>query len=285
MKSSEFTHLESVDLSIATRSVPPASAGGINRQLRGNHPKRTLADDEVHVWRVPLDQNPERTASALQVLSSDERETAARYHFDKDRNQFVQARAALRLILGEYLNVDPRGLEFNYGPQGKPALANHFDDDLRFNLSRRDGLALIAITRGREIGVDVELQLNDIPFFEVAAVSFSAAESRALSDLPKPLRTRGFFNCWTRKEAFVKACGNGLSFPLKQFDVSLAPGEPASLLEVRTEDSHTDEALRWTLHDVAVDENYCAALVVEGSNCKVSFRNWEWPELVDACQG
>ena len=222
-----------------------------------------------------------------QVLSPDERENAARFRFDKDKNQFVQARAALRFILSEYLNVDPacsfanpasfanpRTLEFSYGPQGKPALANrHADYSLRFNLSRREGLALIAVARGRKIGVDVELVNADLPVFEIAATSFSEAELATLRNLPEDLHVQAFFNCWTRKEAYVKARGEGLSFPLKQFDVSLAPGTAAKLIHVR---GSLDEVDRWTVQEIPVGEDYVAALAAEGTNLNVKFRDWDW---------
>ncbi len=252
-----------------------------------------LPDDHVHIWRVPLNQSSERTALSLEVLSPDEREKAARFRFDKDRNQFVQARAALRTILSEYLNVPPQNLEFSYGTHGKPALANgHASSNLRFNLSRRAGLALIAVTRGRELGVDVELVRADVPFFEIADVSFSSAESATLHSLPESLRVAGFYNCWTRKEAYVKARGEGLSFPLKQFDVSLTPGEPPMLLNVRDDilslhddmppvhdkvvsiRDDVDEVDRWTLQELPVGENYVAALAVEGTNLNVTCRDW-----------
>jgi 4'-phosphopantetheinyl transferase len=208
------------------------------------------------------------------VLSPDEREKAARFYFDKDRRQFVQARAALRFILSDYLQVDPQTLEFSYGPQGKPALANeHVDNDLRFNLSRREGLALIALTRGREIGVDLELVSADLPVFEIAETAFSEAELATLRNLPEDLQVAGFFNCWTRKEAYVKARSEGLSFPLRQFDVSLTPGEPAMLLNVH---DYVDKVDRWTLQDVPVGDSYVAALAVEGTNLNVTFRDWNW---------
>ena len=239
-------------------------------------PKRSadLPDNDVHVWSVPLNQNPERTALSLEVLSPDEQEKAARFHFGKHRNQFIQARAALRLILSEYLSVRPQDLEFSYGPQGKPALANeHADSSLRFNLSRREGLALVAVTRGREIGVDVELIHADLPAFEIAEISFSEAELTTLHGLPEGMRTTGFYNCWTRKEAYVKARGAGLSFPLKHFDVSLTPGAAAMLLNVR---DNVDEVDRWTLQEIPVGKSYVAALAVEGTELNIMLRDWDW---------
>ena len=231
-----------------------------------------LPDDHVHVWRVPLDQDSERTALSLEILSPDEREKAARFHFDKDRNRFVQARAALRFILSDYLNVAPGRIEFAYGPQGKPSLANRFrQNGLRFNLSRRGDIALIAVASDREVGVDVELVQADFAVFEVAKASFSPAELAALRSLPLALLAAGFYNCWTRKEAYVKARGEGLSFPLKDFDVSLVPGEPARLLDVRDD----GKVNSWTLRDIPVGEGYVAALAVDGTGLNVSWWDWE----------
>jgi 4'-phosphopantetheinyl transferase len=233
-----------------------------------------LSENEVHIWRIPLKKSSLQTLRVQRVLSADEREKAARFYFDKDRTQFVQARAALRFILGEYLQVDPQTLEFSYGLQGKPALANeHVDNSLRFNLSRREGLALLAVTRGREIGVDVELVNADLPVFEIAGTTFSDSELGTLRNLPKTMHVAGFFNCWTRKEAYVKARGEGLSFPLKQFDVSLSPGDLPMLLNVR---DNPDEVDRWTLQEIPVNDSYVAALAVEGTDLNVTFRDWDW---------
>jgi 4'-phosphopantetheinyl transferase len=228
--------------------------------------------DQVHVWRVPLDQDSDRISESSEILSADERDRAARFHFAKDRNQFIEARAALRLLLSRYLELSPRELTFSFGSHGKPALADELSNNgLRFNLSRRHGLALIAFTCDREIGVDVELIRADLSLFEVAEVSFSENELATWRTLPTSLQVQGFYNCWTRKEAYIKARGEGLSFPLKQFDVSLAPGEPARLIEVRGDAS---EAARWTLHDLPVDEGYVAALAVEGAGVKVICKDW-----------
>ncbi|MDX6529270.1 MAG: 4-phosphopantetheinyl transferase [Blastocatellia bacterium] len=230
-----------------------------------------LPPDQVHVWRVSLDQNPDRISESNEILSADERDRAARFHFAKDRNQFIEARAALRLLLSRYLELSPRELTFSFGSHGKPALAQELSNNLRFNLSRRHGLALVAFASNREIGVDVELVRNDLALFEAAENFFSATESAAWRSLPADLQVRGFYNCWTRKEAYIKARGEGLSFPLRQFDVSLAPGEPARLIEVRGD---TSEADRWTLHELPVNEGYVGALAIEGAGVEVICTDW-----------
>jgi 4'-phosphopantetheinyl transferase len=142
---------------------------------------------------------------------------------------------------------------------------------LRFNLSRRDGLALIAVTLNRDIGVDVELVRADLAVFEIAEVSFSENELKTLRSLPESQQAAGFYNCWTRKEAYVKARGEGFSFPLKQFDVSLTPGGATSLLEVRGSDSEVDH---WTMQELFVGDGYVAALAFEGHGASVICKDW-----------
>jgi 4'-phosphopantetheinyl transferase len=239
-----------------------------------------LASDQIHVWRVPLHQNPDRIPELKAILSFEERARADRFHFEKDRRQFIEARAALRQLLSQYLGVAPADLGFSFGPQGKPALAPEVSNtDLRFNLSRRDGLALVAVALGREIGVDVELVRPDLELFEMAEVSFSESELATLKSLPENLRVAGFYNCWTRKEAFIKAIGEGVSFPLKQFDVSLIPGAPAKLLAVRIDQSPSDRiatADSWIVHEVPVPDGYVAALAFEGSTMNVLCDDWRF---------
>jgi 4'-phosphopantetheinyl transferase len=231
-------------------------------------PFSSLLPNDVHVWRVPLNQSSVRTPLLQEVLSPDERRKAARFHFEKDRNQFIQSRAALRIILARYLNIAPRKLDFCLGPYGKPALANGLaESKLRFNVSRRDGLALVAVAYDREVGIDVEYVRADLPIFEIAKGSFSPAEVTALDSLPQRSRILGFYNCWTRKEAYVKARGEGLSLPLDQFSVSLTPGEPARLLQVIGDRT---EVGNWMMQDLSVGENYIAALAVAGTNLNLT---------------
>jgi 4'-phosphopantetheinyl transferase len=217
----------------------------------------TPLGDDVHVWRIALDHIA--TSVAMNgMLSADERQRADRFRFNKDRVQFIQSRAALRFILGNYLSIAPNKVEFSYSTYGKPSLANGSSPStLQFNLSRRDNLALLAIANNREVGVDVEITRNDLPLAQMAETSFSQPELTTWRNLPPNLRTLGFFNCWTRKEAYIKAHGEGLSFPLKQFDVSLVPGMPARLIEVR---NGMDDAGRWTMNDVPAGDGYVAAI-------------------------
>jgi 4'-phosphopantetheinyl transferase len=167
------------------------------------------------------------------LLSADERSRAGRFAFERDRRRYIVARARLRQLLGERLGVAPESLQFVYNPHGKPALARRPGQrDLRFNVAHCGEVAAYAFAGGREVGVDVEA-VRELPDADdIAMRFFSRRERAAYMRLPAQERPQGFFNCWTRKEAFVKALGEGLSHPLEAFDVSLAPGKPARLLRV-----------------------------------------------------
>jgi 4'-phosphopantetheinyl transferase len=233
-----------------------------------------LGSDEVHVWRVSLDLPIARVASLGQTLVADERTRAERFHFEKDRSHFIVARGFLRAILGRYLNRDPRALRFCSNPYGKPSLAQESGGDapLSFNVTHADALALYAVARNRVIGIDLEHIRIDVECDSIAEHFFSPHERRMLGAVPSTLRQEAFFRCWTRKEAYIKAKGMGVSLALDQFDVSVSPGEPAALLETREEGQDNS---RWSLHDLPVGEGYVAALAVEGDP-RLMF--WEWPD-------
>lgn len=226
----------------------------------------------MHLWLAKLDQPTEILRAMRQLLSPDEIQRAERFHFRKHREHFTVARGVLRTILGGYLRVEPSQLSFAYSAYGKPALAGMQDQlTLRFNLSHSHELALYAFTLRREIGLDLEYRREDFASEQIAERFFSAREVEMLRALPSRLRTEGFFNCWTRKEAYIKAVGLGLSLPLDQFDVSLAPSEPAALL--RTGDDER-EAARWSLRELTPAEGYTAALAVEGHDWQL--KCWHW---------
>jgi 4'-phosphopantetheinyl transferase len=239
-----------------------------------NPPSETpLADGEVHLWRASLVQSPDALRRYHATLAPDESAKAARYHFQRDRDHYVAARGLLRHLLGLYLARPPQSLRFAYGAYGKPSLeAGAGAQDLRFNLSHSHELAIYAFTRGRDVGIDIEHMRADFASEEIAAHFFSAREVSMLRTLPAAARTQAFFNCWTRKEAYIKARGEGLSHPLDQFDVSLIPGEPAALLGTRGDPL---ELTRWSLRALDVGENYAAAVVLQGTD--YTLRLWQWP--------
>jgi len=226
-----------------------------------------LSADDVHLWRASLDCDAPVLSRLETTLSSDEMARANRFVFATDRNHFVAARGILRELLGAYLVRRPAELKFRYGNRGKPALdANASDSDLQFNLSHSGGLAIYAFSLGRRLGVDVERIRPELAGEDIARRYFAAPEVAELQALPTHLRPEGFFLCWTRKEAYVKAHGAGLSLPLDSFTVSLTPGRAA---ELQAEDSD-----QWAMRSIEPASGSVAAMVAEGRNWESSC--WSW---------
>ena len=222
----------------------------------------TLLSGEVHVWRAELEQPPELLESFLRILDEDERLRANRFHFEKHRRHFVVGRGFLRTLLARYLNAQPQELSFSYSEYGKPALHTEPSNTrLQFNASHSHELALYAFVLDHEIGVDVEYIKPDFATEDIALRYFSRSEVETFTKLPKEQQAPAFFRCWTRKEAYIKAIGEGLSHPLHEFDVTFAPGEPAELLRVQ---SDPEAAGRWSMFDLEL-EGYAGALAVGGS--------------------
>jgi 4'-phosphopantetheinyl transferase len=231
-------------------------------------PGLTLAGDEIHVWRASLDQPVNRIEQLRLTLSADECQRANRFHFERDRQRFVVGRGVLRSILGLYLGVDPGQVQFCYGAQGKPTLATQPGNaNLGFNLAHSGPLVLYAFTRNRPIGVDVERvrPLSDAD--QMAARFFSAYENAIYRELPADEKQLALYLCWTRKEAYLKALGEGLMRPLEAFDVSLVPGEPARLLRVAWD---PDEVSRWSLVSLEPLPGVVAALAVQGHGQQIT---------------
>jgi 4'-phosphopantetheinyl transferase len=226
-----------------------------------------LSSNEVHVWRACLNLPASHIHRLRHTLAADELARAERFHFEKDRQHFIAGRGLLRVILSRYLEAEPGQLRFRYSDYGKPALMlSPGQVPLNFNLSHSNGLALYAVTQGREVGIDLEKVRSDLEYEEIAERFFSPQENAVLRRLPAEVKPRAFFNCWTRKEAYIKARGEGLSLPLDQFDVSLAPGEPARLLHVR---GNSQEVGHWSLQALTPAPDYVAALAVEGSDWRL----------------
>ena len=228
----------------------------------------------VVIWHIGIEPPLEKIVEARALLSQDELERAARFHFDIHRNRYIAGRAALRAILAQYLGMLPQALAFVYGEKGKPALAAHVNTRrLEFNLSHSHDRALLGITVGSTLGVDIERINPEFGTDEIATHFFSAFEVDTLLAVPKPERGATFFNCWTRKEAYIKAVGEGLSLPLDSFDVAFRPGVEAALLRV---DAAPDAPSRWRMYDIPAPEGYAAAIAVEGTEHKLQLREWEW---------
>lgn len=229
-----------------------------------------IAVDEAHVWQFDLDTQSFADEQWESLLSSDERQRALRFHFPLHRRHFSATHGLSRIVLGAYLNTDPEALCFRYSDKGKPGLGGiHETNPLRFNLSHSENALLLAITLGREIGVDVEYIRPDFELESTAQRFFSSAERGTLHALSVAQRRLAFFNCWSRKEAFIKAKGAGLSLPLDQFDVSLTPGVPAEILATRPDAA---EKTHWSLTALDAGPDYAAALVVEGNNVRIIYK-------------
>jgi 4'-phosphopantetheinyl transferase len=233
-----------------------------------------VADNEVHVWRAQLELPPSQVQRLRGILTDDELDRANRFSLEIDRQRFIAARGTLRSILSRYLTIYPSHLRFHYNQYGKPFLAPESNAyPLNFNLSHSDRMALYAITRNMEIGVDVERVRSDFEYEEIAEGFFSANEVAILRTIPTEKKLEAFHNCWTRKEAYIKAHGNGLSLPLDSFDVSLASWEPSIVLITKDE---LQEGSHWTLLDLKPGLGYVGALAVKGIGCR--FRYWDWSQ-------
>jgi 4'-phosphopantetheinyl transferase len=237
-----------------------------------------LSTGELHIWRAPLDVAEDSVRGFAAHLSADEITRAEKFVFARDREHFIVARGILRMLLGRYLHKPPAGIVLCKGSRGKPYLrAETGEPPLQFNLSHSHGLALYVFAMQQEVGIDLEKLRPDFAGTEVAERFFSANEQEELRALPPELRTEGFFLCWTRKEAYLKARGDGLRIPLESFDVTLTPHLPA---ELRSTDS-----ARWTLRSFTPAPDYVAATVAEESGCSTQFFDGTGMNLLAASKG
>ena len=232
-------------------------------------PVRFLAVDELHLWLADLNVPDEQFALIKQPLSAEERERADRFRFEHDRRHYTVARGVLRMLLGHYTNTSPESVRFTYNAHGKPALA---DSQLcRFNVSHSHGWAIYGFAVDREIGVDIERIRPDLAGMDIAERFFSPTEVAALGRVPDADRTKAFFNCWTRKEAFIKAKGLGVFLGLHTFAVTLAPGEEPALL---SHDADPDAAERWMMFELQAPDGFVGAAAVEDG--EITPRYWKW---------
>ena len=225
---------------------------------------REEAADGISIWTATLDRSEGERARWESTLSPDELARADRFHFAKDRNHYVVARGMLRALLGDYLHLDPRKLEFSYGPYGKPELSGAgATSGASFNLAHSGGLAAFAISRRRKLGIDVERIQAESAGEDIARRYFSAREVGDLQALPPEEKIAGFFRCWTRKEAYLKALGTGLQTPLDGFSVSLLPGQSAAFLNGVERD--------WCLEAFEPAKGYAGAVVYSGQPCAIQY--------------
>jgi 4'-phosphopantetheinyl transferase len=227
----------------------------------------TLPANQVHIWYADLNVDAGELDGLAMILADDDRVRASRFHFQRDRVHFVAARGILRQILARYVDRDPRDLRLGYSPCGKPFLQqNSSTSELCFNLSHSHGMALYGIAHNREVGVDLERIDPTFAGQEIAERFFSRRECSALRTLPTCLQVEGFFNCWTRKEAYVKANGAGLHMRLDSFTVSLIPDQQPVVSNGRRGN--------WSMHAPRLLPGYAAAVVVQGTDCDL--RTWRW---------
>lgn len=269
-----------------------------------------LAPGEVHIWRASQTVEPPVLSRLHALLDADEKARAERFVFGRDRDRFMVTHGILRQLLAAYIGCAPAEIGFEYGPQGKPSLnssrldrvktkpfdragtmlppADSFESHaaepppfdransrprVRFNMSHSQGLAMFAFTLDRELGIDVEMIRSDFGGEDIAKRYFSRDEVAELMSLPPEMRAKAFFLCWSRKEAYIKARGQGLQIPLTSFSVSLTPGAPERL--------RADDASRWELHSFQPHENYAGALIAEAGGLSVvegrlSLRFFDW---------
>ena len=226
----------------------------------GSHNDSRIISDQAQVWTVNLKENVAAVVELRKLLSMDEIARADKFRFESGRNEFTITRGVLRTLLGVALTVPPQELSFSYSSHGKPLLAGEFEGTIELNVSHSDGMAVVSFARNHRLGVDVEKVRLDFEHRRIAERFFSENERKQLRGFAASEIPYAFFRCWTRKEAFIKAIGEGLSHPLSQFDVDLHSGQVARLLNTRPDPA---EASRWTLFDIPVPAGYVAALAME----------------------
>jgi 4'-phosphopantetheinyl transferase len=232
-----------------------------------------LEPGQIHVWSASLDQPDSCLRHLYQFLSHDERNRAERFIFEKDRRRFAVCRGILRSIVARYLGINADKVLFKYGPNGKPALEGSYGiESLCFNLSHSEEIALYGFALDNEVGVDVEY-VRDISGIELIAERiFSAGEIEIFRSLSGERKKEAFFDSWTRKEAFIKALGEGLSLALAIFDMSSILGKSARPLSL---EDNTGKISEWDIQDLRPADNYAGALVVKGPIFEVKCWFWE----------
>jgi 4'-phosphopantetheinyl transferase len=218
------------------------------------------------VWRASLRCRADVLERHEATLAPEEKKRAARFLAPRAKEDFIAARGILRELLGRYLGESAPGIQLRYGARGKPALFKPLP--LRFNVSHSHGVAAFAFTRGMEVGIDIEKIRLDFAGEQVASLYFAEQEITELGGLPGESRAEGFFKCWTRKEAYLKARGEGLQIPLRSFQVTVTNDEPQELID--------EAGSRWSLYGFEPWPGFAGAVVGEGQGWKL--RHWEWRE-------
>jgi len=226
----------------------------------------TLPPNAVHVWIASVAAHAAQESVLLRLLDADEQAKARRFYFAADRAQYIIAHGLLRTVLGQYLELPPTVLRFDAGQYGKPILRDP-PQPLQFNMSHSGDLIAIAIAYDRPVGIDVERWV-DVEYDDLSETFFSDLERSELRSLTAEQKAAGFFACWTRKEAYIKATGFGVSQGLDYFDVSLTPGAPARLVDDRLSGRPSE----WSMHELVIHAGYSGALAVRGDDVAISQR-------------
>lgn len=227
--------------------------------------------DEVHVWRINLNLPSAQLWQLQTLLAPDEQDRARQFRFQPDRDHFTATRGCLRLLLGRYLSIEPEALQFCYGPYGKPALQSKTEKAISFNVSHSQGWALIAVSQGQSVGIDLEKIRPNYLWQAVSRQIFSAREQAVLQALPTAAQCSAFFKTWTFKEAYVKATGEGLSMPLAQLEILEDIDTAQTTLTLQGD---AEVGRRWSLQPLRPMLNYAAALATAAE--LTTIRCWHW---------
>ena len=232
----------------------------------------SLQGEDVHVWLANLNQPDSVAGWLLSTLNKDERHQAGRFHFNRHRVHYIASHGILREILSRYLRIPPQAIRFRFGVKGKPSIdAENSDETVHFNMAHSGSYALYAISRRPKTGADIEKVREIIDRDQFVSRNFSMIEVDTYQNLPHKLQEEAFLNCWTRKEAYIKAIGDGLHKPLDQFSVSITPGEPARLVNIVGDPKSGSQ---WTLRGFNPVSGYVAAIAVKG--VIRNLERWMW---------
>jgi len=236
-----------------------------------------LESPEVHIWLADLQTATSELVKLYNLLSPDEHKRSSEYKFERDAQHYVCARGILRNLLSKFLAIDPQNVKFAYNEYGKPHLKNQETGNLlRFNLAHSYGLALYVFARDYQLGIDLEKIMPVENLLDIAQQFFSADEARCLQSVPTINRLESFYKCWTRKESVIKAIGKGLSFPLDRFTVTVAPNEPARIVDLQLDSLIP---VHWNLYSIDTIPGYQAAVTLIGPDSNFNFKQFTYYSL------
>ncbi|MDQ3021351.1 MAG: 4'-phosphopantetheinyl transferase superfamily protein [Bacteroidota bacterium] len=221
--------------------------------------------NEIHIFQSTLEKTSAEIKNSETILSNDELTKAYRYKFEADKNNYVVCRALLRSVLSEYLSIPAAHITFFYSEKGKPYINN---SSIKFNLAHSNNYTVFAFVFEEEVGIDIEYQRELRDALTIAKRYFSKSEVEEFENINSEKIKNAFFYCWTRKEAFLKAVGEGLSYPLADFSVTLKPGNP-KIMWIKKK---PDEIKKWSLHDIKVRENYISSLAIKSNDMKIIYK-------------